>query len=167
MPSVDTSNPAYRHGHASSEKFSPTYQSWACMIQRVTNPRRPRAEFYNSLGVQPEWLEFTEFLADMGERPPGTSLDRIDNALGYVRGNCRWATQSEQANNTRANVRVTISGRTLSLTQWCRELGISHNTVRARMHKHGYSPEKAITAPRQDRAAAARAMTTKRLSGKG
>ena len=83
--SVDTSNPAYRHGHAGGNGFSPTYQSWSCMVQRCTNSRRLHSNRYidRGIGVIDRWLSFENFLADMGERPPGTTLDRIDNDKGY------------------------------------------------------------------------------------
>lgn len=164
--SVDKNNPAYRHGHAGSKGFSPTYHSWACMLQRATNERRDCAEHYVSRGIlaDPRWGDFTVFLADMGERPPGTSLDRIDTNAGYSKGNCRWASMSQQANNKRTTRRVSINGETRSVTEWCAILGLSRNTVWARINKHGFSAYEAITAPKQDRTAAALTMTKKRVA---
>lgn len=163
---VDTSNPAYRHGHAARSGFSPTYYSWAAMLQRAKNPNLMHSDRYvgRGIGVCERWLTFTNFPHDMGERPPNTTLDRENNNLGYGPANCRWATKEEQANNKSSNRMVTLSGRTLSVTQWCKELGLSKNTVWSRINKWGYTPEEALTAPEQDRAKSALRMTTIRLS---
>lgn len=100
---TDTSNPAYKHGHAPRNKFSPEYQSWSCMIQRCTNPKRDYYQHYGGRGITvcERWKTFTHFLEDMGVRPEGTSLDRIDPDKGYYKENCRWATPTEQAANKR------------------------------------------------------------------
>ncbi len=100
---IDVSNPAYKHGHAPKNKFSPEYQSWNCMIQRCTNPKRTYYHYYGGRGITvcDRWKVFTNFLEDMGARPVGTSLDRIDPNKGYYKENCRWATPTEQASNRR------------------------------------------------------------------
>ena len=162
----DTSNPAYIHGHTGGGKFSPTYHSWACMLQRATNPLRSHAKHYVGRGITvcPEWLEFSRFLSDMGERPVGTTLERENNDEGYSASNCIWGTALEQANNTRGNRNVTLNGKTQSVTQWCRELGLSPNTVWARINQYGFTAEKALTAPKQDRVASAIHMTKVRVA---
>lgn len=100
-----------RHGYANT----PTYSSWASMVQRCTNTKNPAYDKYGGAGVVIEdvrWLDFVNFLADMGERPEGTTLDRKDNERGYCLGNCRWATPKAQAANRRA--RGVVSEQTIS-----------------------------------------------------
>jgi hypothetical protein len=73
------------------------------MKYRCTNPNAINYHNYGGRGITvcERWNEFKNFLADMGERPEGTSIDRIDNDLGYFKENCRWATRHEQRINQR------------------------------------------------------------------
>ena len=79
------------------------YLRWQEMIQRCTNPKTAGWELYGGRGISVcgRWHKFENFLADMGEPPPGKTIDRINNDGNYEPGNCRWATQSEQNLNTR------------------------------------------------------------------
>lgn len=82
---------------------TPTYYTWSAMIQRCGNPKNPSYCWYGARGIKVcrRWLKFENFLADMGEKPSGTSIDRVNNNKGYSPGNCRWATPKEQTNNQR------------------------------------------------------------------
>lgn len=94
-----------------------------------------------------KWLyDFPAFLADMGPCPPGMTIDRIDNDRGYGPGNCRWATDVEQANNTRRNRRVAFDGETMTVTEWSRRLGVSTHCIVGRLSR-GWPTERALTTP--------------------
>ena len=92
---------AAKHGHAFDGEPSPTYRSWHKMRQRCNNPNYTGYARYGGRGIKhdPHWSDFRKFLADMGERPDGKTLDRIDNEGDYCVANCRWATKAEQDNN--------------------------------------------------------------------
>jgi lambda repressor-like predicted transcriptional regulator len=118
------------------------------MRQRVGNPKHTAYANYGARGIQicARWKSFAAFLQDLGPRPPGTSLDRIDNDLGYFKENCRWATRKEQQNNQRACVYLTHEGHTQTLAQWAREVGLPRQTIDDRL-KRGYSMEDALRPP--------------------
>jgi len=100
-----------KHGHAKRGKESITHRSWSDMLQRCNNPNYKRYQDYGGRGITvcdrwlPENNGFINFLKDMGERPKGKSLDRIENNKGYYPKNCKWSTPKEQCNNKRNNKR--------------------------------------------------------------
>lgn len=135
------------HGYSlRNGKESRTYITWQSMIARCKNPSNASFMDYGSRGIEvcSRWLKFENFLADMGERPKGKTLDRKENEKGYYKENCRWATPKEQANNRSTNVMLTHNGKTLNVAQWAEELGLKRTTVYARL-KLGWSIERALT----------------------
>lgn len=92
------------HGMSPRGPRTPTYRSWRAMKNRCGNSNHADWPRYGGRGIDidPRWVaSFEAFLADMGERPDGLSIDRIDNERGYWPDNCRWATLIEQRNNQR------------------------------------------------------------------
>ncbi len=130
---------AYDRRSASATKHglrhTKEYGVWKSMRERCTNPTAASWAGYGGRGITvcDRWSCVANFVADMGLRPsPRHSLDRIDNSLGYSPDNCRWATQKEQANNTRANVQITIDGATRTLKQWAEHFGVDYAVVKER-----------------------------------
>lgn len=138
------------HGHARRHNKTPTYRTWANMLDRCRNHNNSDFFYYGGRGIKvcDRWKNsFENFLEDMGERPKRTSIDRIDNNGNYEPGNCRWATKKEQNNNQRSNINLTFNGKTQTTAQWADELGMNSGTVRYRVNKLGWSAEKALTTP--------------------
>jgi hypothetical protein len=129
---------------------TPTYKSWNAMVGRCTKPNWKDYARYGAIGITVcgRWLGekgFENFLADMGTRPEGTTLDRYPNNAGnYEPGNCRWATPQQQNTNQRHLVFYEHEGKRMTITEWERELGFKKTTLRARIQRYGMTFEEAI-----------------------
>jgi len=103
-------------------------------------------QYYGARGIHVcrRWKTFANFLADMGERPPGYSLERKNVNKGYSPANCEWIPQSQQAKNRRWCHLLTFHGRTMTVTEWSREVGIPRQTLMKRL-KNGWPVEAILT----------------------
>lgn len=134
-----------RHGMSHTQ----VHNCWCAIRQRCENPACKCFHTYGGRGIKvcDRWQTFENFLADMGYPPmPKMSIDRIDVNGDYEPGNCRWATAKEQQRNRRNNLRITISGETLLLSELSDRSGISYATIRERI-RAGWTAERAVTEP--------------------
>lgn len=124
-----------------------TYYSWRAMKYRCEWSTSKDYPNYGGRGIKicKQWSEsFSRFLEDMGERPTGTTIDRIDPNGDYEPRNCRWATPKKQANNQRRSVIIEINGESRPASEWARIYGLESKTVLYRI-RAGWSPLKALT----------------------
>ena len=127
----------------------PLARTYRAMIDRCYNPKQDSYPHYGGRGITvcDRWLEsITNFVADMGERPPGMTIDRIDLDGPYSPENCRWATSIEQMNNRTNNRFLTYNGQTLTAAQWSRIVSIDGSIICGRI-RSGWSVERALTEP--------------------
>jgi hypothetical protein len=107
------------------------------MHQRCKNPSNESYSEYGSRGISvcERWESFENFLADMGEKPDGLSLDRIENSEGYSPNNCRWATPKQQANNRRTTRMIEFRGESHCFSDLARMHGLSPDCLSYRLKK--------------------------------
>lgn len=130
-----------KHG----KKGSPTYKTWLTMRQRCNNPNDSHYPRYGGrgIGVCSRWESFQSFYDDMGERPKGRSIDRIDADGDYTPSNCRWSDPKEQANNRRNTKYLTLNGETKALGVWAEETGQPIGRLKQRV-RAGWSDEQVV-----------------------
>jgi hypothetical protein len=136
----------FRHGLTRTK----VHRAWAAMRSRCYNRRQKGWRLYGGRGITvcQRWNSFEAFLADMGTPPAGPySIDRINNAKGYSPENCRWATPSQQNNNTRLTRYLTFRGQRRCLTEWSRLTGLTPMAIRLRIDRRGWTIRKALTTP--------------------
>ncbi len=115
-----------------------TYLIWAGMKQRCSNPNNAAYYRYGGRGIRvcERWINsFEEFLNDMGECPDGLTIERKNNDGNYEPGNCRWATEMEQASNTSRSNHITHNGETHHASEWARILNIPVGTLNGRVFR--------------------------------
>ncbi|MDR6826475.1 hypothetical protein J2X48_000721 [Bosea sp. BE271] len=125
----------------------PEYAIWCGMKARCHNEKNPAYPRYGGRGIKvcPEWQSFETFYADMGDRPSEAhSLDRVDTNEGYSRQNCRWATATQQARNTRRNLILTVDSESHPISVWAELTGIKYGTLISRF-KRGWDPSKIVS----------------------
>ena len=116
---------------------TPTYRTYRSMLARCNNPMNTNYPRYGGRGiaVDSSWLTFEAFLRDMGERPNGATLDRINNEKGYSKENCRWADAKTQSNNTSFNRIINYKGKAYTCSQLAEHLGIGYSALYSRIKK--------------------------------
>jgi hypothetical protein len=132
-----------KHGHASRSTRSSTYSTWNGMKNRCNVESNFKYPAYGAKGIKicDRWNDFANFLSDMGEKPEGMTLDRIDGTKGYSPENCRWATPYQQSHNIKTNKYLTINGISKQISEWSEESGISKFVIAYR-YKAGWPHDK-------------------------
>ena len=136
------------HDHSRTRLYRER-KSWENMIARCYDPARRDFKWYGGAGISvcERWRNsFEAFVADMGARPAGTTLDRRVASADYSPDNCRWATAAEQANNRRNNHHITIRGATMTIAEWSRKVGIPERTIATRITR-GWGNQAAVETP--------------------
>lgn len=131
----------------------PEYSVWKAMMRRCYNPNATNFKHYGGRGIRVSgpWHSFSKFFEAVGPRPsPKHTIERKDNDLGYRPGNVRWATMAEQNSNRRPRRTLTFNGRTLSVTAWAKELGVSTSSICRRVDR-GLNPRQVLYDPFQQR----------------
>ncbi len=123
-----------------------THTIWKSMRARCNNKNTRGFEWYGGRGISvcEEWNSFDRFLSDMGVRPAGMSIDRIDNEKNYESGNCRWATNGEQSRNRRSNCNITFNGKTMCRKDWADYIGMTSEAIDRKIKKLGVDAAFAI-----------------------
>lgn len=139
--------------HGLSQNCS-TYTSWAAMKKRCLNPKTAFWDDYGGRGiiVCDRWMNFKNFYEDMGLKPEGLSLDRIDNDKGYYPGNCKWSTSIEQRANQRESkrgVRIVYQGETMTIRALSIKVGMTKSLLAGRILEYGWTVEKAVNTPKK------------------
>lgn len=132
-----------------------TWKVWSSMWERCTNEASPHFKGYGARGISvcERWKEFPNFLEDMGVKPAGKSLDRINNNGNYEPSNCRWADCKTQSRNRRSSVVVNLNGRAVLSAEIADALGVDPSVISRRL-RAGWSAERAATQPVRSRRAA-------------
>ncbi len=127
----------------------PLYETWVGMMRRCYVKTRRNYMFYGGRGIAvcDRWKKFDEFVSDMGERPNGMTLDRIDNNGNYSPENCRWIDFRNQCINRRSTRFISHDGKNQCLQDWANEKNINVATLHNRINDYGWSVKDALETP--------------------
>lgn len=127
---------------------SSSYKTWVVMRRRCNDPKHSKYKYYGGAGIKvcDRWSNFKNFYDDMGERPRGMTIGRVDNAKDYGPDNCKWVSWRDQQNNRLNNHSISYNGETLTVAEWSRKIGVSQNTLLMRL-RNGWSVERALNEP--------------------
>lgn len=121
---------------------------WANMVRRCADPNDAHFHCYGGRGIRvcERWLDFSNYISDTGLPPfPGAELDRIDNDGNYEPGNVRWVTRTQNRNNQRDNIMVNFNGKTMTIAEWAREIGLKYDTLVTR-YRRGWNVSRMMSA---------------------
>lgn len=127
---------------------TPTWKTWRLMKRKCYEKTFAAYPDYGAKGiiVCDRWLEsFQNFFDDMGERPTGMTIDRIDSKKGYDVGNCRWATNKTQGENKSSTKWITFNGEKFCISDWASKIGITPQGLWLRIYKYHWTIEEALT----------------------
>ena len=127
----------------------PLYPTWRNMMNRCYDPKDPRYHTYGARGITvcERWHDVRNFIADMGARPPGLTLERKNNDAEYSPENCCWATRTAQIRNRTIVRMVEFQGEIKPLAVWCEEFNLPYKVVHARLNRYHWTIERALTTP--------------------
>ena len=133
----------------SAPALKSSYITWRRMKQRCLDKNCKSFHRYGGrgIGICDRWMIFRNFLNDMGKRPKGLSIDRIDNNKGYSKENCRWATVKEQARNRRSNTFVTYNNVSRTLAEWADVADIKYSTLKQRFYVYKWTFGRCLLPP--------------------
>lgn len=125
------------------------YNTWYQMLLRCENPKNHNFKHYGGRGIKvcERWKSLENFTSDMGPRPPGTTLDRINCNGDYEPKNCRWADQKTQHTNTRSAKKIVIDGESFTIHEAARQFGVDFRLISARINRLGWDAKRAATTP--------------------
>ena len=143
----------FKHGHAINGVRSSTLSTWSNMISRCFNEKNKSWHHYGGRGITvcDQWLDFQQFLNDMGERPKGFSIERIDCDGNYCPENCKWVIKKDQPKNTRKNIRIYYKNQIKILSDWCRDLKLDYDFAYYRIAYLKYTLPQVIDAYQEKR----------------
>lgn len=137
--------------HIHGMEGTSTYAIWRGLKARCLNPKNKDYKRYGARGISicERWNYFKFFLEDMGIRPDGLQIDRIDNNGNYCKENCRWVTAKENSANRRSSRNINYNGQTKSIADWAKDLGYTRQGMRYRLNH--LSVEEAMTKPKGEK----------------